>query len=109
MKNIKKIFYSFKNVGFKKTILRIIVKLTGHSAYTQMDNFKSVEKYFKNKIGLEIGGPSNFFAENGCIPIYPIVSRLDGVNFSSTTVWTGNIDSLKGYLVFGKSLGKQFF
>jgi len=108
MKNVKRFFYSLREVGFKKTIFKLILKFIGHSAYTQMNNFKSVEEYFKNKIGLEIGGPSNFFTKNGCMPIYPIVSRLDGVNFSSTTVWTGSIDSSKGYLVGGKCFGKQF-
>jgi len=73
-----------------------------------MNNFKDVEKYFKNKVGLEIGGPSKFFSKNGCMPIYPIVARLDGVNFAPKTTWTGDIDPSKGYLVEGKSLGKQF-
>jgi len=108
MKNVKKFFYLLRKMGLKKTISKLILKFIRHRSYPQMNNFKSVEKYFKNKIGLEIGGPSKFFAKNGCMPIYPIVARLDGVNFSPKTIWTGSIDPSKGYLVEGKSLGKQF-
>ncbi|MHB8304110.1 MAG: class I SAM-dependent methyltransferase [Acidobacteriaceae bacterium] len=108
MENFKKLGWQLKNSGIKKTLLKLCLKLIRYRASPQMKNFKSIEKYFKGKTGLEIGGPSDFFAEDGCIPIYPIVSSLDGVNFSATTVWTGNIDLPNGYVARGKSLGKQF-
>lgn len=38
--------------------------------------------YFAGKIGVEIGGPSRFFAT-----IYDVVQQCDGVNFSDNTVW----------------------
>jgi len=37
--------------------------------------------------GLEIGGPSPIFAWGGLIPIYPLASRIDNVNFARTTIW----------------------
>jgi len=36
------------------------------------------------------------------------MAALDGVNFSSSTVWTGNIEEIKGFIVNGKSVGKIY-
>jgi len=47
---------------------------------------------FKNKSGIEIGGPSAFFNSKGYLPIYPAINSLDGVNFSTTTVWEGQLN-----------------
>lgn len=42
-------------------------------------------KLFQNLNRIEIGGPSAFF--NNEIDIYSIMKSLDGVNFSTNTVW----------------------
>ena len=70
--------------------------------------FYKVKKYFKNKNGLEIGGPSGAFMNHGYLPVYEIMGALDGVNFSSSTVWTGNIEEDKGFIVDGKKTGKMY-
>ena len=67
-----------------------------------------VEEYFKNRNGLEVGGPSDFFEKRGFLPIYQQVKVLDGVNYSSSTIWTGEIDMEKGYIVEGCKVGKQY-
>ena len=41
--------------------------------------------------GIEIGGPSRVFSPRGIFPVYSVVSDLDNVNFSTATVWEGNI------------------
>ena len=58
-----------------------------------MKGFKEIGLFFYNKTGLEIGGPSSFFKEY--MPIYDKVKNLDGVNFATSTVWTGAIDENK--------------
>lgn len=40
---------------------------------------------FKDKYGLEIGGPSNLFSKD-ILPIYPLAANVDGCNYSSNTV-----------------------
>lgn len=50
---------------------------------------KLYKKLFRNKCGIEIGGPSSFFSKE--IDIYRIIKSLDGVNFSSFTIWEGKI------------------
>lgn len=41
--------------------------------------------------GLEIGGPSAFFGEGGCTPVYLHARRMDNVNFATHTRWEGHI------------------
>lgn len=48
---------------------------------------KQVLVPFKDKYGLEIGGPSKIFSEKGLFPIYSVAKLIDCVNFSEITVW----------------------
>lgn len=48
---------------------------------------------FAGKAGLEIGGPSVMFNDDGPFPVYGLVRSLDNCNFASHTVWEGQIDS----------------
>ena len=41
--------------------------------------------------GIEIGGPSSFFKEKGYYPAYIFADTIDGVNFSTKTVWEGSL------------------
>lgn len=47
---------------------------------------------FKDKIGLEIGGPSGTFKRNGILPVYPVAARIDNCNFGAHTTWEGRIE-----------------
>lgn len=59
------------------------------------------------KTGLEVGGPSGMFAANGYLPLYPVIQSLDGVNFSSNTLWEANLNEGSSYK-FGDRTGFQF-
>lgn len=50
---------------------------------------KQYYSLFQGKRGIEIGGPSIFFRE--VIGIYGSIELLDGANFSSKTIWEGEI------------------
>ena len=52
---------------------------------------RRIVRVLRGKVGIEIGGPSSFFARYGLLPIYPLVGRVDNVNFSAETVWEGTI------------------
>jgi len=58
--------------------------------------------------GLEIGGPSSFFGLRGGCPVYVFASIVDGVNFSTNTVWEGSIASGTNYKYFANKVGEQF-
>jgi len=70
--------------------------------------FKRIRKYFIQKNGIEVGGPSAFFEKEDLMPIYQIAHSIDCINYSSSTVWTGEIDTFKGFTVKGKKLGIQY-
>ena len=62
--------------------------------------------YVANKNGIEIGGPSTLFKTR--LPLYQIISSLDGVNFSDTTIWEGEIQPGLNYNFIGNRKGNQF-
>jgi SAM-dependent methyltransferase len=73
------------------------------------DNFKAIKKYVKEKKGLEIGGPSDIFSEKNYIPIYPLASLVDGVNFSTSTIWESTIHEGDTYRYdINKKTGYQY-
>jgi len=90
-----------KRYGIKKSILKMLKT-------KRIKEFKYIKKYFQDKIGLEIGGPSRAFMYNGYMPIYKIMKTLDGINFSHSTVWTGDIEESKGFIINGKNVGKMY-
>jgi len=47
---------------------------------------------------LEIGGPSQVFGDQGCLPVYRHLATVDGCNFSSETLWTGAAQEGPNYL-----------
>ncbi len=52
---------------------------------------RRIIRVLRDRVGIEIGGPSSFFARYGLLPIYPLVGRVDNVNFRAETVWEGSI------------------
>ncbi len=69
-------------------------------------DWKNIANRLKNKKGLEIGGPSFAFTKDGFLPVYDYVKDLDGCNFSTNTVWEGNISEGNNYN-FGDRKGFQ--
>ena len=61
----------------------------------------------RGKKGLEIGGPSSQFSLRGYFPVYLFAERVDGVNFSTETVWEGVIREGDTYKYHNKT-GFQF-
>jgi len=59
-----------------------------------------------NKQGIEIGGPSTLFRSS--LPLYKNIENLDGVNFSSSTIWEGEIKSGFSYNFFRDKKGYQY-
>ena len=97
-----------KSKGVKGFVKKVINKFFKVRQYKKMKDFHDLEIYFHDKNGIEIGGPSGFFNKKGFMPVYRIMKSLDGVNFSSSTVWTGAIDEKKGFIIDGKLVGKQY-
>jgi len=62
----------------------------------------------KSKVGLEVGGPSSFFQLRGYFPVYFLAHRIDGVNFSSKTVWEGSLQQGQTYKYYRNKVGFQY-
>src|SRR6266567_2431005 len=64
---------------------------------------------FAQKSGLEIGGPSPIFSEDGAIPIYSVLKSLDNCLFSRRTIWEGQVqEGLRFRYHALRPLGYQF-
>jgi len=59
-----------------------------------------------DKCGVEIGGPSTLFKT--VLPLYQFVRGLDGVNFSTDTIWEGRIKTGKNFNYYHNKRGVQF-
>lgn len=65
------------------------------------------QENFAGKSGIEIGGPSGIFNITGYLPLYETAKTIDGVNFSNSTVWEGDISQGYNYKYYNKT-GYQY-
>ena len=72
----------------------------------RMENYRAYISALSDSNGLEIGGPSFVFTSKGFLPIYDHIRNLDGCNFSTNTVWEGNISEGSNYK-YGNRKGFQ--
>lgn len=91
-----------KGIGY--VFKRALSKLKGE----QIPNLEHVQQLFANKSGLEIGGPSPMFRNEGFAPLYKVISGLDGCNFSNSTIWEGTIESGETYTYYQNKTGTQY-
>ena len=105
MKNIKKLIEAINNYGIKKALGMVCYKLTPYFI-RKIGATKYYNKYFIDKKGLEIGGPSKIF--NIEIPIYKIIKELDGCNYSTNTIWEGQIIEGDNYEFYNNKKGHQY-
>lgn len=59
--------------------------------------FSKFKDSFKNKKGLEIGGPTKLFATQS-LPIYKYAKKIDECNFSKNTIWIDNANGISAHL-----------
>lgn len=105
MPKIKTIIKTYKAKGIFGIRELILNKFFSH----KVKSIKKIDLYLKlfiGKKGIEIGGPSAIFSKE--IPIYQVVESLDGCNFSSKTIWEGNISEGENFNYFENSIGYQY-
>ena len=54
---------------------------------------------------LEIGGPSKVFTSGGLLPVYPVLARVDGVQWTAETMWH-TLNPGDGYRPEGRRRGE---
>jgi SAM-dependent methyltransferase len=68
--------------------------------------YRTVQEALRGRHGLEIGGPTKLFRRD--LQIYRVVAALDGVNFSHTTVWEGQLTEGRTFRYGQRGLGHQY-
>jgi SAM-dependent methyltransferase len=58
---------------------------------------KQYKAQLAGKKALEIGGPSELFSDQGCLPIYSVLESADNCLFSEQTIWTGKVSDGRGF------------
>ena len=92
-----------------KTIERKYYRLLEKTVGLEIKEYRSVKrKYFRSKKGIEIGGPSTVFMPKSALPVYSDATSIDGVNFSTTTVWENEILPGATYNYIGDKVGFQY-
>ena len=76
--------------------------------HSKLKNFDRISHLFKDKDGIEIGGPSRFFTSVGFMPLYKLSKKIDGCNFSSQTTWEGQIKEGETYQYIPGKFGHQY-
>lgn len=89
-------------------LLEILITSLSYFRHPYKRRFIKYSSRFKGKTGLEIGGPSSFFGLKGIFPIYLYAKSIDGVNFSTETIWEGLIEEGKTYKYYKSKEGNQF-
>tara|TARA_A100001015_G_C14955890_1_gene698767 strand:- start:25 stop:873 length:849 start_codon:yes stop_codon:yes gene_type:complete len=101
----------------KQVVKRLIRSLLGPSLFEtlwsvrkfvvkKVPNVNIYMDHIADKSGIEIGGPSTVFDLQ--LPIYKKIRSLDGVNFSSSTMWEGQLKSGNTYSFSKNKKGFQF-
>jgi ubiquinone/menaquinone biosynthesis C-methylase UbiE len=67
----------------------------------------SYSAQLRGKKGIEIGGPSALFSVKGYFPVYLFAGHIDGANFSTNTIWEGQIQEGNNFHYYNKT-GYQF-
>ncbi len=105
MKISKTILKTYKSKGWYG-IQSLFLNKIFPEKNTTVKNIDLYLNYFSGKNGIEIGGPSAIFSKE--IPIYPVVESLDGCNFSTQTVWEGNIFEGDNFNYYKDKKGRQY-
>src|SRR5665213_1671623 len=87
---------------------RYIITLISYASKPEKRKLIRISLSLKDKVGLEIGGPSDFFDLKSFFPVYVFAKRIDGVNFSAETVWEGKIEEGMSYHYTDNKKGYQY-
>jgi SAM-dependent methyltransferase len=104
MTHVKNIVDDIRERGLFFVFKRRLAKMAGK----KIRKFGYLNRLFAGKTGLEVGGPSEIFRDNGFIPLYKVVKELDGCNFSNKTIWEGHIENGDAYPYYPNKKGVQY-
>ena len=93
----------------RRLSLKFVDPVLRRMSFSRLSYAPACIQYVSGKRGLEIGGPSDVFKDPRFIPVYKLVSSLDGCNFRSGTLWEGSLREGPYYrFLAGREAGYQF-
>lgn len=104
MKIISKLLNLYIEHGLKRTFLIILNRFY----HQKPKSFTTLKQVILNGKGLEIGGPSQVFADNGILPIYQSIKLLDNSNFSNHTLWNTQQEGYHYCYSHSQKIGYQY-
>jgi len=104
MHSLKTVFETIHEKGLSYVLKKRWYKI----AEKRYHKFGYLKRLFSDKNGLEVGGPSGIFRDKGFIPLYKVVKELDGCNFSTNTLWEGNLKNGAAYHFYPTKHGVQY-
>jgi len=72
----------------------------------KLSSSRLYQDHLRGKTGIEIGGPSVLFKYQ--LPIYSVVSGVDGVNSTGRTIWEGSIENGGAFRYYWGRRGRQY-
>ena len=85
-----------------------VIRYIRHIGTPRVQDVAKYQAPLTGRHALEIGGPTELFAYDGPLPVYPVLGSVDNCLFSSDTVWTGKVSG-RFYYDAQKRQGAQFF
>lgn len=105
MKKVSKIIYYTDRFGLCFAIKYSMLKMR---SFFKAINYSKYQELLRDRSGLEIGGPSRLFVDDGKLPLYSVIKNLDGVNFSENTIWEGSLQEGYNYRFQEGKCGYQY-
>ncbi len=97
--------------GVRKTVKNIlgpsVIRYVRNIGIPKVHNADVYREPLAGGNALEIGGPSDIFAYDGAVPVYPVLAGVDNCLFSNTTLWTGKVNGRFRYDADTRE-GRQF-
>lgn len=87
MTMIQKVYTLYKTMGLKALSIFIYRRIFGQKT----NSLQPMINIVKQGKGIEIGGSSFIFSDEGLLPIYKTINYLDNCNFQNNTLWNSNL------------------
>ena len=81
---------SIRNIA-RRALGRGLTRRLRRAFSPRLSSVASYELLLAGRQALEIGGPSDIFSDDGFLPLYRVLERVDNCLFSARTVWTGEV------------------
>ena len=92
--------------GNKKPVWWKLARNFRRAFRSPLPDYRAYQALVRDKRGIEIGGPTKLFRRD--LPLYRVARSIDGVNFTTSTMWEGRLTEGAPYRYAKAKAGRQF-